>query len=641
MDNQENCKQEGWSIDKANRLYNIDRWGIGYFSINDKGNVIVSPNQDENSIPILDIVNEAKSMGLQFPLKIRLQDLLRHRIISLNKAFYNAIDEYNYKSKYMGVFPIKVNQFYEVVEEILDAGKDYNYGIEAGSKPELLTALSMHDNYESLVICNGYKDANFIKHALNGRKLGKKVLIVAEKLEEVKLIIEVSKEMNIEPMIGLRIRLATKSAGKWSHSSGENAKFGLSSFDIVEAVKMLKQAQLLNSLKMIHFHIGSQIPDIRVIGKAVKEGTRYYAKLIKMGCNLEYIDIGGGLGVDYDGSKSTFSSSINYTLQEYANNVVYHVKDICDEEKVNHPIIITESGRAVVSHHSLLVVESFGKIQKNKYLPEIEMENVHKIVKSMFDIKSNVYKTPMLELFHDLQFEKEQAQGLFQYGMLDIESKAIVESLYWEIIDMILKSYQRVEDMPDEIKEFNHTLSEQYLLNFSVFQSLPDYWAVGQLFPIVPIHKLNEQPKFSATLVDITCDSDGKITQFVDLADVKPSIYLHDVKGDEPYYIGFFLTGAYQDVMGDLHNLFGKINEVHVYIDPDEEQGWYIKDTVKGDKISDVLKMNQYSITDVLKRVKKQVDYAIKTDKLKPNEGMRILAEFEKGLSDYTYLVRK
>lgn len=632
-----------WDIETANKVYNIDRWGIGYFYADNSGNLIASPLQDDKqTIKIMDVIEEARAMGLSFPLQIRFQDLLRHRVTDLNNAFRQAITERNYNSKYMGVFPIKVNQMREVVEEIIDAGKQFNYGIEAGSKPELLAALSLHTDYDSLIICNGYKDNSFIKHALNGNKLGKKVIMVAEKLEEVRMIINVSQEMKIDPMIGIRVRLNSKSSGKWATSSGENAKFGLSTADILEAIHMLKAANLEHSLKLIHFHIGSQIPDIKVITKAVTEGARYYAKLIKHGCQLEYIDVGGGLGVDYDGSKSDFPSSINYSLQEYANDIIYTIADICDEENVPHPNVISESGRAIVAHHSMIVVEAFGKIEKRRKSSFLKIEGkTHKLVKKMLDVKKHLPNVSANESLHDLIDIKEEAQSLFVLGYLDLEAKAMIDTLYWEISAEIVDRFKSTEDyIPDEIKDMDTSLSDQYLCNFSVFQSIPDHWALGQLFPITPLHRLNEKPESKATLVDITCDSDGKINKFIDLRDIADTLPLHTVNG-EPYYLGFFMTGAYQDVMGDLHNLFGRINEIHVFLDPDEDLGWYIEETIDGSTISEVLGMNMYTAGDLAKGMKIQVDAAIKNDRVKPSEGMRLLAEYEKGLSDYTYLKSK
>lgn len=632
---------ESWSVESARKLYNIDGWGIGYFRVDEEGYLVACPSQDPGqTIRITDVIAAAKEEGLSFPLQIRFQDLLRHRVETLNEAFATAIRDQGYKGRYTGVFPIKVNQMREVVEEILDAGKPYNYGVEAGSKPELIAALSMHKNYDSLIVCNGYKDTQFIRFALNGNRIGKKVIMVAEKLEEVRSIIQVAREMKVKPMIGVRVKLAAKSTGKWATSSGDNAKFGLSTADILDAVEMLREARMEDALKLIHFHIGSQIPDIQVITRAVREGARFFAKLIKHGCqSLEYIDVGGGLGVDYDGSKSVFSSSINYSMQEYANDIVYAIQDVCDEEKVSHPNIVSESGRAIVAHHSMIVVEVFGKIEKlrNNYERHGEGRPVHKLIDALIETRDRLVKTNVMECYHDLLYYKEQSQSLFDLGYLELDDKASIDTLYWEIAARIVFMYADQEYIPEEIQELKTSLSDQYLCNFSVFQSLPDYWALGQLFPIIPVHRLREQPDRITTLADITCDSDGKVNKFIDLHDVKDTLQLHAVNG-EPYYLGLFMTGAYQDVMGDLHNLFGRVNEVHLFLDPDEDQGWYIEETIEGSTIGEVLSMNQYVPSDLVRSMKKQVDQAIKQDIVKPSEGIKLLQEYEKALLEYTYL---
>lgn len=622
----------------AHSIYNIEGWGIGYFDIDAEGFMIASPLKEAGqSIRIYDIVQEALEEGLRPPLQIRFQDLLRHRVFSLNEAFIAAAGQFGYKGRYSGVFPVKVNQLREVVEEIIDAGEVYNFGLEAGSKPELLAALSMHTNYNSLIICNGYKDEYFIRHALHGRRLGKKVVLVAEKMGEIHKIIEMASAMEVEPLIGMRIRLNAKASGQWGASGGSSAKFGLTTTEIIEAVNLLRESGFDSSFKVLHFHIGSQIPEIRDISRAVREGARYYAKLHQYGCQVEFLDVGGGLGVDYDGSASVFSSSTNYSLQEYANAIVSSVMDVCDEEKVPHPDIISESGRALVAHHSMLVVDALGTIEKlNAPAPKIDQQS-HKLVRRMQDIEKRLNRDTLTECYHDLLSIQERAQSMFLLGLFDLESKAAVETLFWKIAAAIVEQYQQEPYIPEEITEMRTVLAEQYICNFSVFQSLPDYWALGQLFPIVPIHRLTEEPTHEATIVDITCDSDGKVTKFIDLKDVKESLPLHTLT-DESYFIGMFMTGAYQDVMGDLHNLFGRINEVHVYLDPDEEQGWYIEEKIKGSSILEVLEMNQYDQKQLVKDMKKQVDKAIKADVIKPSAGIKLLNAYEKALKDYTYM---
>lgn len=638
---------ESWTIDDAIETYNIDRWGLGYFTINHAGNISVCPARDNGAcIDMMEVIDDAKEQGLRFPLVLRFQDLLRDRVRTLNEAFNSAIKEMNYKGEYRGVFPIKVNQLREVVEEIEDAGREYNYGLEAGSKPELFAALATHMNPEALIICNGYKDTAFIRTALIGNRLGKKVIMIAEKFEEVKAIIEVGKELGVKPMIGVRIRLAAKSTGIWATSGGESAKFGLSSMDLIQAIDYLKSIDAIDSLKLIHFHIGSQIPDILSIKRATREAARYYAKLQKMGLTgIEYIDVGGGLGVDYDGSRTSFHSSTNYTVEEYAADTVFNIMDICDEEGVTHPHIVSESGRAIVAHHSVLVVQVFGAIEKTKAQYDLRVEKKdHKWIHQLVDIKDRMRENPR-EALHDVLQIKEDSQNAFDLGILDIPTKAKIETFYWHIVEEINEIYQKrandpeiEEEVPEEITDLAPHLADQYLCNFSVFQSLLDHWALGQIFPIMPIHRLNEPPVIHGTLVDITCDSDGKVSKFADIRDVRTTLPMHPLKDDEPYYLGFFMTGAYQDIMGDLHNLFGRVNEAHVFLDPDEDDGFYIEETIEGNSIAHVLELTQYHAKELGRRMKVQFDEAIKSDRLKPNEGMRLLADYERGLLDHTYL---
>src|SRR5687768_5951827 len=634
-----------WSIQSARTLYNIDRWGAKYFDINDEGHVVANPLQEAGTaVDLTDVVEEAKARGLKFPLLIRFQDILRHRVEALNQAFRNSITEYNYQGKYRGVFPIKVNQLREVVEEILDAGRPFNFGLEVGSKPELFAGLALQPAPGSLIICNGYKDASFIRMALMGIKLGKTVIMVVEKLEELRQIIAVSKQVGVEPMIGIRARLLSKGAGKWSESGGENAKFGLNTVELLNAVELLRAENLAHCFKLLHFHIGSQIPDILTIKKAVQEAARYYAKLHKMGFQIQYVDVGGGLGVDYDGSRSAFDSSTNYTLQEYTNDVVYYIADVCNAEKVPHPDIVSESGRAIVAHHSVLIVEVFGAIEKSPAAIQFEYgEKEHAIVRELLDIRKNMARMNKLEAFHDAQERREDAHNMFTLGMMELPDKAKIESLYWEISQAVVESFKGQAYIPEEIRKLEDSLGDQYLCNFSVFQSLLDHWALGQLFPIMPVSRLNERPTREGTLVDITCDSDGQINKFIDLRDVRDTLPLHrlNINGNgqqEPYYLGFFLMGAYQDIMGDLHNLFGRVNEVHVFLDPDEPTGYYVEEVIEGTTIIQSLTSVQYDETELKRQMKAQIDEAIKSDKMKPSEAMRLLDDYERGLKEYTYL---
>ena len=621
-------------------LYNVDRWGGGYFTVNKKGDVVVLPNRsNDQKIDLMEIVAEARKRKLDFPLTVRFHDLLRDRVETINKAFAEAIETMGYRGVYRGVFPIKVNQLREVVEEILDAGKPWHFGIEAGSKPELMAALALHHDPESLIICNGYKDTAFVRNALLGRKLGKTVILVVEKVEELTHILRVASQMQVEPFIGLRVRLLSKGAGKWATSGGENAKFGLSTAELVAASDLLARSGLANALKLVHFHVGSQVPDIGTIKRATKEAARFYSKLQKMGHDLGYLDVGGGLGVDYDGSCTTFDSSTNYSLNEYARDIVYSIMEVCDAEGVPHPTIVSESGRAIVAHHSVLIVEAFGSIEKSRNGEKVEAASGDsQVVHDIIEIYENLGRKNRLENLHDAQEIRERAQSMFDLGLLDLREKARVETVYWQIAGAVVEMFQGMRYVPEEVKEMEVALGDQFLCNFSVFQSLLDHWALGQLFPVMPLHRLNELPDRNATIVDITCDSDGKVSKFVDLQDVKETLPLHRWISGEPYYIGFFLVGAYQDIMGDMHNLFGRVNEMHIYLDEDEDRGYYVEEVLPGSTIGQVLSLTQWDTNELARRMKGQVDAAIKSDRLKPSDAMRLLDDYEKGLGAYTYL---
>jgi arginine decarboxylase len=632
-----------WNIDAARALYNIHRWGAKYFDINEAGHVVARPLQDAGTaVDLTDVIEEAKARGLKFPLLIRFQDILRHRVEAINQSFRDAIKEYTYQGRYRGVFPIKVNQLREVVEEILDAGKPFEFGLEVGSKPELFAGLAMQNQPGNLIICNGYKDPEFIRMALLGIKLGKAVILVVEKLEELRQIIAISRSVGAEPLIGIRARLLSKGMGRWADSGGENAKFGLSTAELLEATELLKAENLGHCFKLLHFHIGSQVPDILTVKKAVQEAARLYAKLHKMGFPISYLDVGGGLGVDYDGSRSAFNSSTNYTLQEYANDVVYYIGDVCNAENVPHPDIVSESGRAIVAHHSVLIVEVFGaieKIQPGEFLKYGDKE--HPLVRELLDIKKSLGQSSKLEAYHDALERREDAQHMFTLGVLDLPDKAKIEDLYWQISRDVVESYQGQAYAPEEIRQLEDSLGDQYLCNFSVFQSLLDHWALDQLFPIMPVARLNERPTREVTLVDITCDSDGQVNKFIDFRDVRDTLPLHQLNSNsphEPYYIGFFLMGAYQDIMGDLHNLFGRVNEVHVFLEPDEPTGYYIEEIIEGNTIIQSLAAVQYDENELKRQMKAQMDEAIKSDRMKPSEAMRLLDDYERGLKAYTYL---
>ncbi|MGB0580164.1 MAG: biosynthetic arginine decarboxylase [Limisphaerales bacterium] len=639
-----------WSTEEAKNLYHVHRWGADYFDVNEAGNVTCAPLQGAGAtVDITSVVAEAKHRGLKFPLLVRFQDILRHRVQALNEAFARAIKEYEYGGIYRGVFPVKVNQLREVVEEILDAGRQYHFGLEVGSKPELFAGLAMQDADDGLIICNGYKDPAFVHIALMGTKLGREVIMVVEKLEELRQIIKVSKDVGTRPMIGIRARLLCKGVGKWADSAGEDAKFGLSTADMLAAAEILREEGMEDCFKLLHFHIGSQVPDILTVKKAVQEAGRIYAKLQQMGFPIQYLDCGGGLGVDYDGSRAVFESSVNYSLQEYVNDVVYYLADVCKTENVPHPNIITESGRAIVAHHSVLIVEVFGAIEKNRDESVLKFgDDEHRITKELLEIRDDLEKWNKLEAFHDAQERKDDAFNMFMVGVLSLEDKAKIETLYWQICEGVVAAFKGQKYTPEEIRELGQSLGDQYMCNFSVFQSLLDHWALDQLFPIMPLQRLNERPTRQTTLVDITCDSDGAIDKFIDLEDVSDTLLLHDLKhapdakgnghGKEPYFLGMFLMGAYQDIMGDLHNLFGRVNEMHVFLDPEEASGYYIEEIIEGTTIAQALEAVQYDPRELKRQMKSQVDRAIKGNRLKPSEGMSLLGEFEQGLRTYTYL---
>ncbi len=631
---------KSWAVSDSLKQYHLENWGDQYFNISPGGNLTVHPRQGLGpGVDLMRVIAEAHSLGLEMPLLVRFQDIIRHRVIALNEAFKKAIIENNYHGKYQGVYPIKVNQMREVVEEVIDAGAPYNYGLEAGSKAELTAVIAMELPPEALVIVNGYKDHSVIKLALMGVKLGKKVLIVVEKLSEVFKVVELSKELSVVPLIGMRCKLGSKGSGKWESSGGELAKFGLTTPELIFAVNYLRQQGFNDSFKLLHFHIGSQVTYIRTVKDAVKEATRVYAELRKMGCKLEYLDVGGGLGVDYDGSHTDFESSMNYSLQEYCNDVVYSVQEICANEEVPVPTIVSESGRAIAAHHSVLVVNIFGSIEVgNTPLDLPEHDDEHNVVKEMRYALQNMNLKNMMEHLNEAIERKEEALSMFKLGVLNLEDRAKVEHLFWKICRKVHHWAPDLRYIPEEVEKVSKSLADQYLCNFSIFQSMPDHWAIQQLFPIVPLHRLDEEPSRNATLVDITCDSDGKVSKFIDLRDVKDTLKLHPLKDGEPYYIGLFMTGAYQDIMGDLHNLFGKVNEVHVFLDETEPGGYYIEEVIRGNNVASVLSWIQYSPAHLEKEIKGLIDKKVREGVIKPREGVDLQNFYENVLQGYTYI---
>jgi len=630
-----------WKREAAESTYGFKRWGHGYFKVDDEGFVCVDPCRSGTEVRILDAMSEAMDQGLKPPFLLRFQDILRDRVGQLNACFRQAIQDEDYPGRYQGVFPVKVNQLREVVEEILEAGEEYDYGLEAGSKPELMITLTLLKDSKRLIICNGYKDDAYIRLALLGRKLGKRIILVIEQLSELANIIRIAEEMKVEPLVGLRVKLLTQGEGKWAKSTGEAAKFGLTTPEILAAADQLKEAGLTDSLKLLHFHIGSQVPNILTIKNAVIEATRYYCELKRMGFPMEFLDVGGGLGIDYDGSHTNFESSMNYTMAEYARDVVYNIQEVCLERKVEVPNIVSESGRAIVAPHSVLILEVFEHISRTETKQskqEVPVKS-EKLIEGLLYALNNPKRYNPLERYHDALQKREEAFALFNLGYLSLETRAYAETIFWKICKEVVSHLDKSSYEHEELIALKSNLADQYVCNFSLFQSLLDHWALDQLFPVTPLHRLNEKPGVDAILVDITCDSDGKIDKFIALEDeVEDTLPLHPLKDDEPYYLGIFLGGAYQDIMGDMHNLFGKVPEAHVFLEDDEEDGFYIEEIISGARISDVLDDTQYDASDLIRSMKKQIDRATKNDKIKPREGVRLLKFYQETLKGTMYM---
>lgn len=631
-----------WTKEEADSVYHISRWGDGYFDINDTGDLCVLPNQDSNGprINISEVLEEMKAQNIPFPIVVRFHDILRSHVKVLNETFRDVIREAGYNGKYTGVYPIKVNQMREVVEEIVDAGAPFDFGLEAGSKPELLSVLAYNENLGALTILNGYKDEEYLRLALLGNKLGRKVIVVIEKFSELHKILKLSREMNVEPIIGLRAKMAIKGSGKWAESGGEKAKFGLTIAEMLRALQILKDEGFINSLKLFHFHIGSQVTDIRTVKEVIREGGRIFTKLVQLGAPLEYFDCGGGLGVDYDGSQSTSDSSMNYKVADYASDIVYILKEICDSEKIKHPNIVTESGRAITARHSCVITNVIDKIETSftdYKTDKIANENV--MVTNIREMFETLTIENAQEIYNDAQDSKRECLNAFRLGILSLEERAIIETLFWKITKKISSMLPEMEFIPENLYNIDEGIAPQYLCNFSIFQSAPDMWAIGQLLPIVPINRLNEKPEVLGTLVDITCDSDGKINKFIDINETRTLLPLHDIKPDEEdYYIGLFLTGAYQDVMGDLHNLFGRLNEVHVFCDDEDPTDFYIEEVIHGSSSEQVLSAMQYNPEAMAYTMKKNIDKHISNGKISPREGVRLVDFYENCLKSYTYL---
>lgn len=625
-----------WKLEDSAELYNINGWGSGYFSINDKGNVVVKPTKNGVSIDLKDLIDELQIRDVSLPMLLRFPDILDDRIESISKCFQKASEEYNFNGKYYNIYPIKVNQMRPVVEEIMRYGKKFNVGLEAGSKPELHAVLANTTNPDALIICNGYKDEDFIELALLAQKMGKKIFIVVEKLNELKLIINIAKRIKIKPNIGIRIKLASSGSGKWEESGGDQSKFGLNASELLEAVSIAEDANMLDCIKLIHFHLGSQITKIRKIKSGLRECSQFYVQLKKMGCGIEYVDIGGGLGVDYDGSRSTSPHSINYALQEYANDAISMMQDACEKNELPHPNIITESGRSLTAHHSVLIFN----VLETATLPYWDYEhevtdNDHEIVRELYKIHEGLSPSNMLEAWHDALQMREDALDLFSLGLLDLTTRALTERLFWGIAVEINRLGTELKHLPEELRNLSKILCDKYFCNFSLFQSLPDAWAIDQIFPIMPIHRLNEKPSHTVTIQDITCDSDGKIDRFIGSRDYANFINLHELKKDDPYYVGVFLVGAYQEILGDLHNLFGDTNAVHVIVKDDEYE---IKQIIDGETVAEVLDYVQYDAKKLVRNMETWVTASVKAGSITATEGKEFLAIYRSGLYGYTYL---
>lgn len=631
-------KTEPWNSIKSKELYGIDTWGHGYFDVNARGNVVVCPRGDNGpKVDLLELTNDLKERGIRTPMLLRFPDITKERIKLLNDCFARAINEYNYKGRYQGVYPIKVNQQRHLVEEIIKFGETHSLGLECGSKPELLIVLAMLNNPKSIIICNGFKDPEYIETAILSRKLGRNTIVVVERLEELDLILKASKKFNTRPKIGLRAKLQSKGAGRWVDSGGDRSKFGLTTAEIFAAFETLRKEDMLNCLDLVHFHVGSQIPSIKQIKSALKEGVQIYAELHRLGAYPSYLDVGGGLGIDYDGSGLS-ESSVNYNEQEYANDVIAIVQGTCEDKNVPMPTIVTESGRATVAHHSVLIFDVLGlnRVQHSGPIPDVK-DTDHKVVHELKDIHTKMTLENLREYYNDLNDLKDNTLQLFTFGLLSLAEKASIETLFWSIST---KMASLVEDDPDHEDIRSHLtefLSDTYFCNFSVFQSLPDSWAVDQIFPVMPIHRLDTRPNKSTMLVDLTCDSDGKIGKYLDLEAGTPQTTLkaHELTPGTPYYMGVFLVGAYQEILGDLHNLFGDTDAVHVSISTD---GYQIEHVVEGDTVSEVLSYVQYNREELINRLRKASESSIISGSMTKQEAKLLIQLYQEGLSGYTYL---
>ena len=625
-----------WRIEDSAELYNINGWGLKYFSINDKGHVQVSPKEGCASVDLKELMDELQVRDITAPVLLRFPDILDNRIEKISRCFKQAATEYGYEAQNFIIYPIKVNQMRQVVEEIVSHGKKFNMGLEAGSKPELHAVLATSIDENSLIICNGYKDENYIELALLAHKMGRHIFIVVEKLSELRLIATLAKRIGVRPNIGIRIKLSSSGSGKWEESGGDQSKFGLNSSELLEALEILEKNKLSDCLKLIHFHIGSQITKIRRIKTALREATQFYVQLSKMGFGIDFIDIGGGLGVDYDGTRSSASeSSMNYSIQEYANDAISALVDVCVKNGLKQPNIITESGRSLSAHHSILIFEALETTQLPIWNDNEEVKDTdHELARELYEIWDKLNQQRLMESWHDALQIRDEALDLFSLGMLDLRTRAQIEKLFWSVARDVYDIAKEMKHVPDELK-MSKTLPDKYFCNFSLFQSLPDSWAIDQMFPIMPIARLDERPSRTATIQDITCDSDGKINNFIYDHGVVNALPIHPLKNNESYYIGVFLVGAYQEILGDMHNLFGDTNAVHISVYPDHYE---IDQIIDGETVAEVLDYVQYSPKKLVRNVETWVTRSMKSGKITPEEGREFLSNYRSGLYGYTYL---
>lgn len=626
-----------WTIEDSKELYNINGWGVSYFGINEEGNVYVSPSKDQTRIDLKEVMNELALRDVTTPVLLRFPDILDNRIEQTASCFQKAKKEYDYKAENFIIYPIKVNQMQPVVEEIISHGRKFNLGLEAGSKPELHAVIAVQCQSDSLIICNGYKDQSYIELALLAQKMGKRIFIVIEKLNELEIIAKAAKKLNVKPNLGIRIKLASSGSGKWEESGGDASKFGLTSSELLEALRILDEKGLHNCLRLIHFHIGSQITKIRRIQTALREAAQFYINLHKMGYNVDFVDCGGGLGVDYDGTRSPSSeSSVNYTIQEYVNDCVYTFVDAANKNNIQHPNIITESGRSLAAHHSVLVIDVLETASLPRMSEEFEpTETDHQLVKDLYEIWDNLNPRSILEDWHDAEQIREEALDLFAHGIVDLKTRAEIEGMYWSICREINTLTKQLKHVPEELRKMDKLLADKYFCNFSLFQSLPDSWAIDQLFPILPIQRLDERPTRNATLQDITCDSDGKIANFVTNRHISHVLPVHQLKKSDQYYLGVFLVGAYQEILGDMHNLFGDTNAVHISV---KDGRYHIDQIIDGETVEEVLDYVQYNPKKLVRQLEIWVAKSVKAGKISLEEGKEFLSNYRSGLYGYTYL---